>query len=109
MASLREFLPKNSVPINRKSKLENLFTQKLDPHCLGSGKTPEKIPSSALPAPSVTLRRRLPPQQRPTLQKLLPLPLPISQSPYMVQILMTHQEGATDMEVMTEGANGKNC
>jgi hypothetical protein len=43
-ASLREFLPKNSVPINWKSKPENLLTQKLNPHCLGFGKTPEKNP-----------------------------------------------------------------
>jgi hypothetical protein len=104
-ASLREFLPKNSVPINRKSKPENLLTQKLNPHCLGFGKTPGKIPSSVSLGPSVTLRRQLPPQQRPTHQKflILPLPLPISQSPYTVQILMTHPkvktEGAREMEV----------
>jgi hypothetical protein len=78
---------------------------------LGFGKTPEKIPSSASPGPFMTLRHQLPPQRRPTHQKLLLLPLPISQSPYTVQILMTHPkvktEGTRDMEVKTEGANGK--
>jgi hypothetical protein len=78
---------------------------------LGFGKTLEKIPSSASPGPSVTFRRQLPPQQQPTHKKLLLLPLPISQSPYTVQILMTHpkvkMEGAREMEVKMEGANGK--
>jgi hypothetical protein len=39
---LRDFLPKNLVPINPKLKSEKLLTQKSDPPCLGSGKTPEK-------------------------------------------------------------------